>query len=165
MHARFPALRFRPAVAADADRLSAIALASKAHWGYAPEQLAAWREDLAITPQLIATARVGVAELAGEAVGTWVLQPGAGTWTLAHLWLLPQHIGQGLGRAMLDHAMTDAAAQGARRFAIDADPHAEAFYLACGAHRVGAEPAPLPGAPDRVRPQLLLPLPAPETMR
>ena len=39
---------------------------------------------------------------------------------------------------------------------IDADPHAERFYLACGALRVGAVPAPLEGEPQRVRPQMAL---------
>jgi hypothetical protein len=39
---------------------------------------------------------------------------------------------------------------------IDADPHAEAFYRACGALRIGGVAAPIDGQPQRVRPQLVL---------
>jgi hypothetical protein len=36
---------------------------------------------------------------------------------------------------------------------VDADPHAERFYLACGAVSIGTVAAPIAGQPDRVRPQ------------
>jgi hypothetical protein len=39
---------------------------------------------------------------------------------------------------------------------IDSDPNAEPFYLACGAERTGAIPAPIAGQPARVRPQLVV---------
>lgn len=34
------------------------------------------------------------------------------------------------------------------------DPFAEAFYLRLGARRVGSVPAPMPGAPERLLPEL-----------
>lgn len=37
---------------------------------------------------------------------------------------------------------------------VDADPNAESFYLESGAVRRGVVPAPIPGEPERVRPQL-----------
>lgn len=44
------------------------------------------------------------------------------------------------------------------RITIDADPNAEAFYLACGVIRVGHVAAPIFADPSRVRPQLSLPI-------
>jgi hypothetical protein len=50
------------------------------------------------------------------------------------------------------------AVAGGNALAIDADPNAEAFYLAKGARRIGEIAAPIEGHPDRVRPQMLLPI-------
>ena len=77
-------------------------------------------------------------------------------WQLEHFWVAPENMGCGVGRALLAHAVGIAASGGAQALAIDADPNAEPFYLACGALRVGAVAAPTEGAPSRARPQLLL---------
>ena len=45
---------------------------------------------------------------------------------------------------------------GRTSLAIDSDPNAEPFYLACGALRFGSVPASLRDQPDRFRPQLRL---------
>ncbi len=58
--------------------------------------------------------------------------------SLEHLWILPERIGQGIGRALFQHAVERAAARGATSLTIEADPHAEPFYLHMGATRVGA---------------------------
>ena len=52
----------RAAVAADATALSALALASKRHWGYRESLIALWRDELEITPDTIAR----LAELDGD---------------------------------------------------------------------------------------------------
>ncbi|MGH6612363.1 MAG: GNAT family N-acetyltransferase, partial [Burkholderiaceae bacterium] len=72
------------------------------------------------------------------------------------LWVLPRYARQGFGRVMLDHARQLASMNGARSIAIDADPNAEPFYLACGARRQGEVAAPIDGQPHRIRPQLVL---------
>ncbi len=56
---------------------------------------------------------------------------------LEHLWVLPEHIGTGIGRALFDHAVRKAAALGATILSIEADPNAEGFYRRMGARRVG----------------------------
>ena len=77
-------------------------------------------------------------------------------WELEHLWVHPDWLRRGIGRALLARAMEAAAEKGEAALLIDADPHAEAFYLAAGAQRVGAVAAPIAGQPDRVLPRLLL---------
>lgn len=150
--------RPRPARPDEAAQLSDIAFASKAHWGYSAEVMDGWREDLAITPEEIARCPTFVCERQGVAIGFAQLVVAEDVWHLEHLWVHPQAIGLGAGRQLLAHAVAHAAAAGATELRIDADPNAEAFYLARGARLVGAVPAPLPGDSARARPQLRLAL-------
>jgi GNAT superfamily N-acetyltransferase len=150
-----PLLLIRRAVEHEASALSAIAMAAKAHWPYTAAQLEAWRGDLTIAAELIASSPIFVAELKGEIAGFYSLSEEAGIWSLEHLWVAPGCMRRGLGRALLSHAVEFAAQSGAAVLAIDADPYAEPFYIACGARRVGAIAAPIEGQPARERPQLL----------
>ena len=56
---------------------------------------------------------------------------------LEHLWVSPEHIGTGIGRALFDHAVSKAASLNAEAVRIEADPNAEGFYRRMGARRVG----------------------------
>ena len=151
-----PRVQIRPALAGEADLLSNIAIQAKAHWDYAPADLARWRAELIVAPGAIEVCPTWVAQIDGSAVGFYMLVTGTTQWVLEHLWVLPRAMGQGVGRALLRHAVRLAADHDACSLAIDADPNAEPFYLACGARRVGEIAAPVDGHPDRVRPQLLL---------
>ncbi len=119
----------------------------------------AWRADLAISPQMIADNHVHVAEYEAQVAGFYVLLPQAEHWVLDAFWVLPDFMGRGIGRALLEHAVGVASQGGATMLTIDADPHAEAFYRACGAKTVSTVAAPLEGMPDRVRPQMVLSVP------
>ena len=147
--------RARPGEAA---LLGDIALHAKSHWPYCAEQIAAWRSDLAVTPEQISSCPTCVAQIDAIVAGFYMLEPRQADWTLEHLWVLPDYMGRGIGRALLSHARGVATAAGAEALTIDADPYAEPFYLACGAIRVGTVAAPINGAPDRVRPQMRLPI-------
>jgi len=136
--------------------LSGIAYKSKSHWQYSAEQLAAWSEDLTVSPDEISSLPTYVAEVESVVVGFFMLVPSSLHWNLEHFWVLPSSMGHGLGRALLAYAAALAAEGGATALAIDADPNAELFYLACGAQRVGSQPAPVEDLPNRERPQLLL---------
>lgn len=151
-----PLVRIRPALVHEADLLSDIAIRAKGHWGYSPADLARWRGELIVTPAAIAAWPTCVAQIGDPVVGFYQLQTGAAHWALEHLWVHPGGMGQGVGRTLLRHAVRMAADGGALALAIDADPHAEPFYLACGARRVGVVAAPVDGFSERVRPQLLL---------
>jgi ribosomal protein S18 acetylase RimI-like enzyme len=147
-------IHIRKAEIAESDRLSAIAYASKAHWGYAPAVLDSWRHDLSISADSIARHPTFVSEAQGELAGFYQLILGEGECSLEHLWVHPLFMGKGVGRSLLAHAVEQAAQCGAQHVVIDADPNAERFYLACGAVRCGAVPAPIEGEPERVLPQL-----------
>ena len=154
-----PRVSIRPALAGEADLLTEMAIRAKGHWGYATADLLRWRAELIVAPGAIEACPTWVAQVGDSPVGFYLLLSGVPHWTLDHLWVLPDAMGQGVGRALLRHAVRLAADQGALALAIDADPNAEPFYLACGASRVGEVAAPVDGRPDRVRPQLLIMVP------
>ncbi|MFT3800935.1 MAG: GNAT family N-acetyltransferase [Burkholderiaceae bacterium] len=140
----------------EADALTALCRRAKAHWGYSADQIARWRDELTVHADVLATHPAWVAERDGRAIGYCLLRAGEPYWCLEDLFVDPAAIGQGVGRGLMAVALTAARDGGARGLAIDADPHAEPFYLAQGARRVGTCAAPIPGEPARVRPQLLI---------
>lgn len=136
----FPAFRIRPAVAAEAAELTALCRRAKAHRGYPAEWLAAWADDLRVTPEEAASGRVFVAETAADGrVGFGGLSERAGRWWLEHLWVEPGRHGRGCGRTLFATALTEAQRRGVSELWIVADPQAEGFYRRLGARRVGTE--------------------------
>ena len=149
-------MQIRRAQPDEAPLLTAIACQSKAHWSYSPAQLDAWRDALSIDAASIEAWPTFVVELGDRVAGFYAIDNGPPVWVLEHFWVVPECMGRGLGRALLAHAAALAKRSGVHAIAIDADPNAEAFYLACGAQRVGAVAAPIEGQPQRQRPQLAL---------
>ncbi len=151
-------MHIRAARPEEAALLTGIAHAAKRHWGYPEAWIAAWREALTLSPDFVAQHPVFVAEADGGGVrGFYALAPAGEGWTLEHLWLRPRWIGSGIGRLLFDHAAATAREAGAVGLEIDADPHAEAFYLHLGARRVGEVRADMDGQP-RILPRLVFDL-------
>jgi ribosomal protein S18 acetylase RimI-like enzyme len=147
-------MNIRPAQGHEAEALTALALKAKAYWGYPADTIELWKQDLTVSAHTITSRPTFVAVLGNEIVGFYSLSPSHHFWKLDHLWVLPQFMDRGIGRALVAHAQKTAAGGGASSVTVDADPNAESFYLACGADRCGEVPAPIPGEPRRVRPQL-----------
>ncbi len=152
-----PVVQIRRALPSEARLLCDLALEAKRYWGYSGDQMEDWRETLRLSGENIeATNPTFVAGIGEEVAGFYSLVPGTAAWELDHLWVRPRFMRAGIGRALFEHALATAHARGALLVTIDADPNAESFYLACGAERVGAIPAPIAGQPARVRPQLVV---------
>ena len=150
------ALRIRRAEAHDCDALGAIARSAKAAWGYPQAALDAWAQELTVTAESVARHPTFAAELDGRVAGFYQSIVRGTACELEHLWVAPEHMRHGVGRALLAHALRHAADSGFAQLQVDADPHAEGFYLRCGARRTGAVAAPLAGSPQRVRPQFVI---------
>lgn len=142
--------RARPA---EAVALTEIASAAKRHWGYPEEWISRWRDSLAVTPAYIQEREVFVALEGGRPSGFYAVVAEGEAVVLDHLWVAPDRIGRGLGRALFGHAVETARAHGAARLQIDSDPHAEGFYRRMGALRVGETPADMDGV-RRVLPRM-----------
>jgi ribosomal protein S18 acetylase RimI-like enzyme len=147
-------MTIRPALEAEADVLSSLAMRAKAHWGYSSEALDNWRSQLAVSAADIRDRPTFVAMVDAKMAGFYSLRPVRTSWELDNLWVSPDLMHRGIGRALLRHALETARSGGATEVTVDADPNAEPFYVACGAERRGEVPAPIHGQPERVRPQL-----------
>jgi GNAT superfamily N-acetyltransferase len=126
----------RDARSEDCERLTTLALESKAYWGYDDAFMEACREELTVRASDLDRGVIRVAERKGELVGFHGVVFAPQT-ELEWLFVLPTAIGSGVGRALLEDASTVARHHGALVLHIGSDPNAEAFYLARGAHRVG----------------------------
>ena len=147
------AIGIRLAEPSDAAALSAIAQRAKAHWGYPVAWLARWKRELTFTAPYLTVNTAFVATEGGTPIGVCVLQQ-TPVAALEHVWVDPVHHGRGVGRALVTHALATARELGLDRVRVESDPFAEAFYRHLGARPIGAVPAPMPGAPDRVLPLL-----------
>ena len=138
----------------DAAQCTALARAAKATWGYPPEWMELWCDDLTIAPAYIGEHHVIVAESIGDAcvvVGMGALEDHGDVWHIEHLWVAPHSQRQGLGRALIGELLAAARERppGAA-IRLEADPNAADFYRRLGAVETGGRAAPMPGAPNRV---------------
>lgn len=147
-------IAFRTARPEDADRLTALARASKASWGYPDAWRAEWAPGLALTRDYIEREVVWVAEEGSEVIGFYALVARGRDRLLDHFWVDPERQGQGAGRAMFEHALERVRHLKADRLVIESDPNAAAFYAHMGARQVGHLPAPVAGDPARRLPVL-----------
>jgi GNAT superfamily N-acetyltransferase len=148
----------RAARPAEADAISALALRSKAHWGYDADFLAACREDLMIRPEWCDGVRLVVAEQDRVLLGYARVAGESPVGELAGLFVDPAAIGRGVGGLLLRHAVRIAAGLGMSTLEIDSDPYAEPFYRHAGAVRTGESPSTVD--PARLLPRLELAVPA-----
>jgi GNAT superfamily N-acetyltransferase len=129
---------FRRASPEAADELTALTLASKAHWGYDQDFMDLARPSLTVTPEYLEVNESLVAEIHGATVGWFSLVPVPDGLLLDNFFLLPAHIGSGVGRLMWDEALRRAEAAGAERMTLEADPNAAGFYERMGARLIGS---------------------------
>jgi ribosomal protein S18 acetylase RimI-like enzyme len=137
-------IRVRAARPAEALELSDLALRSKAHWGYAEVFLEACRAELTIGRDDIEREVVAVLDDDGAMRGFYLLRAQAdgdddspSSGELDFFYLDPALIGAGHGRRLWHHMVVSAHQRGYKHIDIHSDPHAEGFYRAMGAQRVG----------------------------
>jgi GNAT superfamily N-acetyltransferase len=117
------------------EALSALALRSKAHWGYSAAFMLACRDELTVTSDLLPD--TFVKETATGIVGFYSLSSCGAEAELELLFVEPSAMHRGFGHELLTHAQNQASAWGCRVVVIQGDPHACAFYERCGAVKVG----------------------------
>ena len=112
----------------DYERLRAIAVDAKAHWGYDRAQVEEWARHGDFEPESLRARLVYVAESDGEPVAWAALIPRGEVGWLEDLWVEPAWIGRGLGRLLFEHVAERARELGARRLEWEAEPNAHGFY-------------------------------------
>jgi len=139
-------LEIRPARHQEAEAITKLVLASKAHWGYDDAFMEMARPELTVTPQWLEAVPTWVAEADAELLGMFGLGVDGEKADVEHFFVAPSAIGSGVGRLLWDRLVAEAEKTTASHIMIDADPNAEGFYLAMGARRIGAVPsATVPG--------------------
>ena len=146
-------VEIRKAKPEEADLLTEIAHAAKRHWGYPESWIQHWKGDLTITPEFISDNEMYVAMNGEEIVGCCAIVFGESMAELEHLWIRPEHIGTGVGRALFRHVKERAAQLKIPALELSADPNAEGFYERMGATRIGDIRSEIDGKP-RVLPRM-----------
>ncbi|MFE9920424.1 GNAT family N-acetyltransferase [Streptomyces sp. NPDC005774] len=144
----------RSARATEAEMLSALALRSKAHWGYDAEFLEACRDELTVGANEVARRRAMVADRDGHILGFTTLEGEPPTGVLGMMFVEPRAVGQGIGSLLFKSTVAAGRDLGFTRLTIDADPNAEPFYRAMGAVRTGNVPSG--SIAGRVLPQMIV---------
>lgn len=139
-------IQLRPLQKSELAGASELCLRSKAHWGYDAQFLAACREELTLHEAELATDPIIVAEDSEGIAGiAHVACDKAGCY-LDKLFIEPDRIGKGVGRALYLWALDAARALGAHEMIIEADPDAALFYEKMGATAAGQlESSSVPG--------------------
>ncbi|NER78055.1 MAG: GNAT family N-acetyltransferase [Leptolyngbya sp. SIO1D8] len=134
--------------------LSELAFRSKGYWGYSPEFMEACRAELSMSEADISSPHIRyfLAELEGKIVGYYAVEClSTDEYELEALFVEPEHIGQDIGRKLIDHAKSYARSYGAQSLLIQGDPNAAKFYRAAGGIQVGERESD--SIPDRYLPE------------
>ena len=128
----------RAARPGEAGALTALAVRSKAHWGYDDAFMTMSRASLTVSEADIAACRVLVAERQDLPFGVARVEPDG---ELGMMFVDPLCLNRGVGRLLFEASVALARRLGARRMAILADPNAAPFYERMGARFVSHAPS------------------------
>lgn len=146
-------LKIRQAEPHDAEAMTAIAFASKRHWGYPESWMDEWRDQLTISTEFVRGHQAFLVSDEQRIVGFGAVEVNGSEALIVHLWVEPAAMNQGVGALLFGQCEAAARTAGALRLTVESDPHAEGFYLKMGARRVGEVPAPV-GGEERFLPAL-----------
>jgi N-acetylglutamate synthase-like GNAT family acetyltransferase len=130
-------IEIRRALPEEADTLTEIAHAAKRHWKYPESWIQQWQTDLTVSAEFIRTHEVFAATINGAIAGCCALVMTDSLAEVEHMWIRPEQMGNGVGRALFEHVRARAVERGANALELSADPNAEGFYERLGAKRIG----------------------------
>lgn len=127
--------RFRRARPEEAELLGAMTIKGISHWGHDvnfPELVEDLKQNDLPTPAYVEGSPVFVLEQDGDVIGFYGLRQHDDFVDLVYMFLELGAIGNGYGRVLWEHAVTQAASLSSR-MRILSDPGATGFYAAMGA--------------------------------
>jgi GNAT superfamily N-acetyltransferase len=147
-------LIIRPPTIEELAGLSDLCFRSKAVWGYDEEFMEACLGELSFGPRDLEFTPIALAEHNGKPIGVAQLRVVGDEADLLKLFVEPNALRSGTGKALLAWAIDVAKKLGAERLTIEADPDAAPFYRSMGAYDVGQ--APSGSVPGRMLPKLVI---------
>ena len=140
-------ISIQPVPPEQADRLSQIAFAAKAHWGYPERWLEIWKPQLTFSPEYFEEHESWMAVSEELPIGFYTLQERNQNGWLDNLFVVPDYIGKGIGKMLFSHAAERARRRGYKTLQLEADPNAAGFYENMGMHRIGERKSEVDGQP------------------
>ena len=134
-----------------ADSLTQIAVAAKRYWNYPEAWIQFWTPQLTISTDYISFNEVWMMTDKEKSIAFYALSQIEEGYELGHLWVLPEHIGKGIGKQLFDHALKRCKLLNISALKIYADPNAQTFYEKMGANKISEHHSDLFGE-DRVLP-------------
>jgi GNAT superfamily N-acetyltransferase len=146
----------RKADPSDDITLSELTFKSKSYWNYPEEYMKVWEQELTVTDDYIKQNIVYVVENNGIIIGYYSIKEvkdeywsgetpvQKGFW-LDNLFILPEFIGNGIGRKLIEHVKGICRNIGCKKIYIFSDPHAQGFYLKQGAKFIKDCPSSIEG--------------------
>jgi N-acetylglutamate synthase-like GNAT family acetyltransferase len=145
-------VEIRRALPGEAANLSALALRSKALWGYDAAFMEACRAPLTVDPEAIAKYPFYVLDEGGTITGFYGLSGAPPRGEIEFLVVEPGRVRSGRGQRLARHFLALARSLGFEEMDVSADPLAEDFYVAMGAVRIAEVPSD--AIPNRLIPRL-----------
>lgn len=140
-------ISIRRVVPKEADVLTHIALSAKAHWAYPERWMEIWTPLLTFSSEYFEENKSWVAEIDGAPIGFYTLQDKNGIAWIENLWVLPNYMGQGVGRQLFLNAISRAREMGCKTLQLEADPNAVGFYEKMGMLTIDERIGELEGKP------------------
>jgi len=100
---------------------------------------------LTFSPEYVSENEIWLASVNKIPAGYYSFKQDAEDLWLENLWVLPEYMGQGIGRQLFEHALEKSRLRGAFVLKIEADPNAHSFYEKMGAQKTGEHPYELDG--------------------
>ena len=131
-------VRIRPAVPSEQKELEALQWRASLTNAGDRDALLSNPDAIELPLEQIAAGGVFVAEWNGAVAGFSAVLPRAdGETELDALFVEPEMRRHGIGRALVEHCATVARTRGSTGLHVVGNPHAEAFYIACGFEPIG----------------------------
>lgn len=122
----------------DNEILTEITKKSKAYWGYSDEQMEIWSELLTITKNYIENNNVYKLLIDDLTVGYYsYIYLNEKEVKLDNLFVLPNYIGSGLGKLLMNNFLNRIKNTGIEKIILDSEPNAEKFYENFGFLKIG----------------------------
>ncbi len=128
-------MKIRKAIPEDLPILNQISVASKRHWQYPEEWIQRWLEDLTLNEGDLQNQEIHVLEVDEKLIGFCGIAEDSEAYEVAHLWVLPEYIGKGYGKKLLNASISNVAID-KKKIRLVADPNAENFYQSQGFKKV-----------------------------
>ncbi|MDR6969594.1 GNAT superfamily N-acetyltransferase [Flavobacterium arsenatis] len=122
----------------DHEILTDITKKSKAYWGYSVEQMKEWSDLLTITKNYIEMNSVYKLSINNSTIGYYsYFNLDENTVKLDNLFVLPNYIGDGFGKMLMNDFLDKIKTTNAEKIILDSEPNAEKFYEKFGFTKVG----------------------------